>query len=40
MGELCGDRVGGWSDPTAKVYAEVYTVREHEAWDLTSLATR
>ena len=31
---------GGWSDPTAKVYAEVYAVREHEAWDPTSLATR
>ena len=39
MAGLCGDR-GGWSDPTAKVYAEVYAVREHEAWDLTSLATR
>ena len=24
----------GWSDLTAKVYAEVYAVREHEAWDL------
>jgi hypothetical protein len=32
---------GGWSDPTAKVYAEeVCAVREHEAWDLTSSATR
>jgi hypothetical protein len=31
---------GGWSDPTAKVIAEVYAVREHEAWDRTSSATR
>jgi hypothetical protein len=28
---------GGWSDPTAKVYVEVYAAREHEAWDLRSL---
>jgi hypothetical protein len=31
---------GGWSDPTAKVYAEVHAIREHEAWDLTSSATQ
>jgi hypothetical protein len=28
------------TDPTAKVYAEVYAVREHAAWGLASLATR